>query len=232
LLITDDAGRRLGYVDGRIVNEIPGAQVLPWRMGVNINAPEPRYLVPASSNITVTLDGRHLAEPTTTDLFFFAPGFAIGIEQVDLQPGRADAVNFYPRDEILIYQTDSSQSPYLVVALENQGKAQKADYYFEVQGADMQDGGVIGIGLDSKSGNLAVLAEALTGDGTFNFVMNRVTDETDEEFYAEDITLKAGSQVFIDFADWQDNKPDGLYFGVDLDGDDQIDEEYTVNDAQ
>ncbi len=232
LLITDEAGRRLGYVDGRMVNEIPGAQVLPWRMGVNINAPEPRYALPASANITVTIDGRHLTEPTATDLFFFAPGFAIGIEQIDLQPGRADVVNFYPRDEILIYETDSTQSPYLVVALESQGKDKKADYYFEVQGADMQDGGVIGIGLDSKSGNLTILAERLTNDGLFNFVMNRVTGEADEEFYAEGIQLRAGAQVFIDFADWQHDKPDGLYFGVDLNGDDVIDEEYTVNNAK
>ncbi len=232
LLITDDAGRRLGYVDGRIVNEIPGAQVLPWRMGVNINAPEPRYVLPASANITVTIDGSHLSESTATDLFFFAPGFAIGIEQIDLQPGRADSVNFYPRDEVLIYETDSDQSPYLVVALENRGKTQKADYYFEVQGAQMQGGGVIGIGLDSRSGNLVILADRLTSDGSFNFVMNRVTDEEDEEFYAEDIRLKAGAQVFIDFADWQKDKPEGLYFGVDLNGDDVIDEEYSVDSAK
>ena len=232
LLITDDAGRRLGYVDGRMVNEIPGAQVLPWRMGVNINAPEPRYALPASANITVTIDGRHLAEPTATDLFFFAPGFAIGIEQIDLQPGRADVVNFYPRDEVLIYETDSAQSPYLVVALESRGKDKKADYYFEVQGADMQGGGVIGIGLDSKSGNLTILAERLTNDGVFSFVMNRVTREADEAFYAEGIQLRAGAQVFIDFADWQQDKPEGLYFGVDLDGDDVIDDEYTVDNAK
>lgn len=232
LFITDDAGNRLGYVDGRMVNEIPGAQVLPWRMGVNINAPEPRYILPAATNITITIDGRHLTEPTLTDLFIFAPGFAIGIEQIDLQPGRADEVNFYPRDEILIYETDSTQSPYLVVALENQGRDKKADYYFEVQGADMQDGGVIGIGLDSRSGNLTILAERLTSDGVFNFVMNRITDEVDEAFYAEDIQLKAGAQVFIDFADWQLDKPEGLYFGVDLDGDDMIDEEYTVDSSR
>src|SRR5205807_5003893 len=57
LLITDDNGRRLGIVDGKLVNEIPGAHVSynfanqDW-----MENPEPDYFVPDGVKYTITLD--------------------------------------------------------------------------------------------------------------------------------------------------------------------------------
>ena len=44
--------------------------------------------------------------------------------------------------------------------------------------------------------------------------------------------LKEGALVYINYAEWTDANPEGMYFGVDLDGDGEIDEEYVVDDAQ
>jgi len=229
ILITDAQGNRLGYVDGKIVNEIPGAYFTAYRMGFVQEAPDPIYSIPVGLDVTVSIDGSTLTADTETDLVLIGPGFFIGVEQIILEPGQVDTVYFYPADQMITYDTDSDESPYIVVGIENRAGA---DYYFEVQGMDMQGGGEITAWLDTKAGDLLINTEKLTNEGDFAFYMTRITDELEEEFYAEGILLRAGAIVYINYAEWSDATPEGLYFGVDLDGDGEIDDEYVVDDSQ
>ena len=156
------------------------------------------------------------------------PGYSIGVEGIYLSPGQVDTAYFYPVDEMIAYETISDESPSIIFGVENPD----ADYYFEVYGADMVGGGTITAWLDSKAGDLLINAEQLTGEGTFNFYLTRITDEFEEEFYAEDIVLSEGALVYVNYAEWTDANPEGMYFGVDLDGDGNIDEEYVVDDTE
>ena len=228
ILITDESGNRLGFVDGKIVNEIPGATYTQYRMLASGETPEPIYSVPASLDLTITIDGVDLTEETLTDLILIGPGYSIGVEGIYLSPGQVDTAYFYPVDEMIAYETTSDESPSIIFGVENPD----ADYYFEVYGADMVGGGTITAWLDSKAGDLLINAEQLTGEGTFNFYLTRITDEFEEEFYAEDIVLSEGALVYVNYAEWTDANPEGMYFGVDLDGDGNIDEEYVVDDTE
>ncbi|HNF94368.1 MAG TPA: hypothetical protein PLQ75_06935, partial [Anaerolineales bacterium] len=227
ILVTDDNGNRLGYVDGKIVNEIPGASYTKYRMIANGETPEPIYAVPADLDITVTIDGTALTEETLTDLVLIGPGYSIGVEGIYLTPGQVDVAYFYPTDEMIAYETTSDESPSIIFGVENPD----ADYYFEVYGADMIGGGTITASLDSKAGDLLINTEQLTGEGSFNFYLTRITDEAEEEFSAEDITLQEGALIYVNYAEWTDANPEGIYFGVDLNGDGEIDDEYIVDDA-
>lgn len=227
ILITDDSGNRLGYVDGKIVNEIPGASYNKYRMLANGETPEPIYSVPANLDVTVTIDGSKLTEETLTDLVLIGPGYTIGVEGIYLTPGQVDVAYFYPTDEMIAYETTSDESPSIIFGVENPD----ADYYFEVYGADMVGGGTITASLDSKAGDLLINTEQLTGEGSFNFYLTRITDEAEEEFSAEDIVLQEGALIYVNYAEWTDSNPQGIYFGVDLNGDGEIDDEYVVDDA-
>ncbi|MBL8062305.1 MAG: hypothetical protein JNK32_04755 [Anaerolineales bacterium] len=228
ILITDDSGNRLGYVDGQIVNEIPGASYAKYRMAASMNTPEPIYSVPVGLDLTITVDGTELTEETLTDLMLIGPGYSIGVEGIYLAPGQVDVAYFYPADEMIAYETTSDESPSIIFGVENPD----ADYYFEVYGADMIGGGIITAWLDSAAGDLLINTEKLTGEGNFNLYMTRITDEVEEEFYAEDIILNEGALIYINYAEWTDANPEGIYFGVDLNGDGEIDEEYVVDDTQ
>lgn len=228
ILITDDSGNRLGYVDGQIVNEIPGATYTKYRMLASGVTPEPIYSVPANLDVTVTIDGSELTEETLTDLVLIGPGYTIGVEGIYLAPGQVDVAYFYPADEMIAYETTSDESPSIIFGVENPD----ADYYFEVYGADMVGGGTITAWLDSAAGDLLINTEKLSGEGSFNFYLTRITDEAEEEFYAEDIILNEGALIYVNYAEWTDANPEGIYFGVDLDGDGEIDEEYVVDDSQ
>ncbi len=230
ILITDDSGNRLGYVDGKIINEIEGASYTKYRMSASGNTPEPIYSIPANLDVAITIDGTYLAEETLTDLMMIGAGFSIGVEGIYLEPGQVDVAYFYPADETIAYETTSDESPSIVFGVENPNA--EADYYFELYGTDMVGGGTITAWLDSKAGDLLINTEKLNGEGNFNFYLTRITDELEEEFYAEEIALKEGAQVYINYAEWTDANPEGMYFGVDLDGDGEIDDEYVVNDSQ
>lgn len=228
ILITDDSGNRLGYVDGKIVNEIPGARYTAFRMIASGNTPEPIYSVPAGLDLTVTIDGSTLSEESLTDLVMIGPGFSIGVEGIYLEPGQVDTAYFYPAEQTIAYETEADESPFIVVGVETA----EADYYFEVQGADIQGGGIITVYLDTEAGDLLINAEKLSNEGSFDFYLTRITDELDEEFAAEEIVLNEGAIVYVNYAEWNDANPEGMYFGVDLDGDGLIDDEYVVDDTQ
>lgn len=229
ILISDADGNRLGYVDGKIVNEIPNATFTAFRMEASGNAPEPIYYVPSTLDVTIEIDGSDLTEETITDLVLIGPGYSIGLEGIYLTPGQVDTAYFYPADEMISYETQADESPSIVFGIENPDA--EADYYFEVYGADMTGGGTITAQLDSKAGDLLINTEKLSVEGTFNFYMTRITDELEEEFSAEDIALQEGALVYINYAEWNDANPQGLYFGVDLNGDAVIDDEYVVDDS-
>ncbi|MFN8411529.1 MAG: hypothetical protein U0Z26_03995 [Anaerolineales bacterium] len=229
ILITDESGNRLGYVDGKIVNEIPNATYTAFRMGASGNAPEPIYYIPATLDVTIEIDGSALTEETLTDLMLIGPGYSIGVEGINLTPGQVDTAYFYPVDETISYETTSDESPNIVFGIENPNA--EADYYFEVQGADISGGGTITAQLDSKAGDLIINTEKLTNDGIFNFYMTRITNDLEDEFSAEEIALKEGALVYVNYAEWTDANPQGIYFGVDLNGDGTIDDEYVVDDS-
>lgn len=229
LLIEDAQGNQMGYVNGKMVNTIPGAQVLTWRMQNSTGeAPEPAYMIPSGVNVKITVDGSALKEETLTDLVMIGPGFSIGVEAIGLTPGQKDTVEFMPDDETIVYDTDSTESPTFVVGIEQPGGT---DYEFVVQGADMNDGGTITVVLDTKNGDLFVNTEKLTNEGNFTFDMTRYTDVEEETFTAEDIAMKAGSVVWVNYAEWKGNGT-SIIFAVDTNGDDIIDDEYEVVDSQ
>lgn len=229
ILITDDSGHRLGYVDGKLINEIPNASYTEFRMGANGNTPEPVYYLPATLDVTIEIDGTDLTEETLTDLVLIGPGYSIGLEGIYLTPGQVDTAYFYPLDETISYETTSDESPSIVFGIENPNAA--ADYYFEVYGVDLVGGGTITALLDTKAGDLLINTEKLNGEGTFNFYMTRITDQLEDEFSAEDIALQEGALVYINYAEWTDANPNGISFNVDLNGDGSIDDEYVVDDA-
>lgn len=230
ILITDESGNRLGYVEGKIINEIEGASYTKYRMLASGNTPEPIYSVPANLDLTITIDGTELTEETLTDLVMIGAGFSIGVEGIYLEPGQVDVAYFYPTDETIAYETTSDESPSIIFGIENPDA--EADYYFELYGTDMAGGGTITAWLDSKAGDLLINTEQLNGEGAFNFYLTRITDELEEEFYAEEIALQEGALVYINYAEWTDANPEGMYFGVDLNGDGEIDDEYVVDDSQ
>jgi len=85
LLITTAGGKRIGYVGGRFVNDIPSAGVFQPYLNQDWNAqPEPIYEVPAGGPVEVALDGGNATGTDAASVYVTGPGF--GATVADLKP--------------------------------------------------------------------------------------------------------------------------------------------------
>lgn len=104
LLITNAAGQRLGY-DGesdRMVNEVPGAQVVYVKGGQG-----PRYRLPvqgADQWYRVVVSGQSAKDKEATDLVMVGPGFVVGFESLQLQPNQRFQMSLSSDGQQLIYE--------------------------------------------------------------------------------------------------------------------------------
>lgn len=112
LLITDPKGRQTGYRDGKLVNEIPGAKVLPQATSPiefaadgsieNIrDTPEPIYLVPKDLKLRIRIDGRHMKVTDNESLGVVGPTFDSTVENVKMGPGKVAFATLSPKAQTL-----------------------------------------------------------------------------------------------------------------------------------
>ena len=88
LTVTDDAGRRLGVIDGSLVNEIPGARVDAVSSNDDwTNKTAPDFFVPADKTYTIRIDGSDLTAPDTETLALTGPSYDLSIDSIPVTPG-------------------------------------------------------------------------------------------------------------------------------------------------
>jgi hypothetical protein len=229
VLITDDKGRRLGRVDGRLVNEIPGADaqfykgsVEPWARDV-----EPVYHVPVGIKFTVTLDGTNLKQETAAEIAMIGPGYSVDVQDIKLAPGQKDTFDVSPDGTKLSYKPGKSESPDIVLADEGQDNV---DWEFYVKGFELEEGGSINVMLDTKKGQLQLNTVGNKKAGTYQLVVTRYDDKGMQEFGGE-LKLEPADTVYLDYLKWQGNgKP--LTVEIDYKSDGSIDESADLEDLQ
>lgn len=82
------------------------------------------------------------------------PEYSLGADGIALEPDQVDTVSLFPKDDMISYDTDSSETPNIMVDIAKEGKP---DYSFEIQGMDMQGSGAITVLLDRKTGALVCI---------------------------------------------------------------------------
>jgi hypothetical protein len=101
LLFVDAQGRLTGYVHGRLVNQIPGMQIVQNYSVQNWNsAPEPVYHLPLGHpEIKVVIDSSGITRSTTTQLQVNGAGLAFYVQGIHIAPGQQDAM-LLPADDL------------------------------------------------------------------------------------------------------------------------------------
>ena len=89
-MITAAPGRRVGVINGRIVNTFPGAKVLRF-CGRSGESAEPAYQFP-SRNTTTTVDGSHLRHTDTETLREVGRGQSLALHNLKIGPGQKHVV--------------------------------------------------------------------------------------------------------------------------------------------
>jgi hypothetical protein len=199
LLITDPSGRRLGYVDGRLVNEIPGGKVvLPMSDQSWLVSPEPNYEVPEGVAYTITLDGSALTGSDEENVGIIGSSYELAVDGIHLDPGDVDTMVVAPYATELSFTSNHPETPELELGVSDES----ADYLFTLKGASDQAGSTIKVGLPQEGGVLDIDAGSSTGTSTFALTMDREGDDGTLHFSHAGLALDAGDRAQLQFGAW------------------------------
>jgi hypothetical protein len=214
VLVTDSAGQRLGYVNGKVVNEIPGAHYVlltsdqDWKEKL-----EPILYVPANMAYTITLDGTPLTAPDTESIGIIGPSWHVAINNIPMHPGDKDTLAVDPNATRLTYHTTRAQSPTIQAAV----SGPRAHYAFVISGVSSQPGSSINLSVPPPGGSLLISNVGSAGASSVNLEMTRSTEQGVQHFIHDGITLAGGDTADLQAANWT-NTSQGIPLVITHDG--------------
>ena len=199
VLVTDQAAHRLGYVNGKLVNEIPGAHYIlltsdrTWK-----NKLEPVLYVPANVAYTITLDGTPLTAPDTESIGIIGPSWRIAVKSIPMSPGDKDTLTVDPNATRLTYHTTRAKAPTIEASVSDT----RAHYAFVIAGVSNQPGSTINLHVPAEGGSLIINNAGSTGKSSVNVQMTRSTEQGVQVFSHNDIPLAGGDSAELLFGNW------------------------------
>ena len=214
VLVTDAKGRRTGYVNRRIVNEIPGAQVLrrlsnkTWKEDA-----EPVYLIPANRPISVLVNGAEIRKPVVERLEFIGPGDRVAAEGIALRRGESVKLHFAGDGSRVSLRTDPAhnESPVLRVGIEDAPDS----YDFALKAKRMTGGSKLTVRLDKPNYQFDIdtrgvkKAKATTYDvrfGRYDLKFERMTPSGTMTFRHPNLLIPAGTVAKLDYKGFSDQQ--------------------------
>ncbi len=198
LTLTTPDGLRTGYVDGALVNEIPGAEVVrPFTDNYSDN-PEPVYVLPVDVPFDITIDGTGMEEPDVTSVGLIGPGYELAIEEFELVPGDAHALALDPVAGELLFTSNAEITPAVGIGYETADAA----YAFVVQTAGLATGDVLRVLLPADGLPLILDTTYTSTPGLYALFMGRYDAESELEFENEGVELAPGETAALDYAGW------------------------------
>lgn len=226
MLLTDKAGHNTGLVNGKMVNDIPGVYFQTVRSSdLWKDSESPTFFVPLGTEYTVTLDGSDLTKASQSSLTMIGPGYDLSVDNVTLDPGQKDTINFSPDGKTVKYKTDYNESPDIELGIDGVN----ADYSFLVKGVDIESGGTMTLGIDTDKGLLAINTAGNKQEGTYSLVMDRIDDKGEQTFGHHDIKLQPDSTAYLDYQSWKGDGSD-ISLEVDKGNDGTIDDTLPLSD--
>jgi hypothetical protein len=199
LTITDAGGHKTGYVDGKLVNQIPGAQVLPlllaqdWR-----ERPEPVYRIPRGVTFTVTLDGTPLKAPDTESVTILGANSSAVASNITARPGQQDQLQVSAGGATVAYRTSegATQRPHLEIGLTRAGRALR----FSVAAAAVQSGSGVTAVAQPATGKLTLNATGASSGGTYSLAVTQVRRSGARSARGRNLAVPSGGSAQLRFA--------------------------------
>ena len=199
LVVADAAGHRLGYVNGKLLEEIPGSRVdevianQDWTDHM-----DPDYFVPADVRYTITLDGSALTTADAETLRIIGPSFELSVSNIPMKPGDKDTLVIEPDATRVSFTAARVESPTLQLGVSEN----KADYTFDIAGVSDRPGSTVNIGLPAEGGNLNVQNVGSAVSSKVNLKVTRESEQGVQVFEHRAIPLAGGTAAQLQFGNW------------------------------
>ena len=210
--ITDARGRRTGYVDGRVVNEIPGAQVLrrlnnrTWEENA-----EPVYLVPANRSVDVLVDADEIRKPVVERLEFIGPGDRVAVEGIELRRGEQVELHVAADGTRVKLETDPAhdESPVVRIGIEHAPDS----YDFALKAKRLPGGAALDVRLDTPRRQFDIDTRGVPGHARrtagqpldrYDLTVERMTPKGTMTFSHPDVLIPPGTIARLNYGVFDD----------------------------
>lgn len=216
MLVTNSDGLSSGdeLVTGVPVDDIPGATLTYPTGGLGKNLP-PAITVPFTGGetyYTVTVHGVTGETSTHGSLVIYGPGYTIGVDDIDLEPGETFAFSVTPDGNHIGYTSSvpSAIAPDMYIAYDP-SNPEDASLIFTVSGVIVDAGERIYLDLDPVLQRVdfedtSALGQSATVDMELIF-----PDGTDSHFVAPIELAVGNTTAFLDFGAWDGLKDPAIY---------------------
>lgn len=226
ILVTDQMGRRLGRMNGALINEIPGANAVALLSDdLWADDQDPFYEIPGGLDLTIDVSGADLAEPEPTSVSIAGPGYVLAVDDIVLDPGQIDTVEFAGDAPDVYYETEGAETALVVLAIETDA----ADWAFAIQSRGDSNGQAIFASADFAAGELVFGFDGADAESEFDLIIERVDDGGVIEFYHQAIVVPNGAILVVPYVDF-DQDGETLDLLVDVDDDGMIDDTLSLSD--
>ncbi len=197
LVLKDDDGNVAGFVNGEIVNNIPGLRIQKTLAAQNWRgAPEPTYLVPKDIGVTVTIDGSGLAKPDKETLTLVGTGLYAEVDDIVVEPGSKNVIEFQSGNTGIIFHTDANQDQTPILS----SAVQEGDtfYVFSATALGVRGGSVLTEYFDKGSGGFGLLTEGTKAkQAQYVLVAIRSTPQGDSTWSTDSLEIPQGQLALV-----------------------------------
>jgi hypothetical protein len=201
LLIVDRRGRRLGFVRGHLVSEIPGGHAVSqllvddWR-----ERPEPIYRVPPGLDLKVMIDGRGLHAPDYEHLSFVGPAHDAVIDKIRIQPGEVNVLTLSGSAATISYRSAPGQteSPTFDIGL----AGSSGDFRFTLASRSLTPSSTVRASLDRTHSTLT-FADVGHARQTFSIRLTRYISDRVKPLKATQVRLAPGFEAVARYGSLQ-----------------------------
>lgn len=224
LLIQDSQERRIGFVAGQFINEVPGAFANATLGGVGTET-EPIYSLPLTETYIIKVDGQALTQTANVAVSQFGPGYAMAIDNLRLDPGSYDQLEIASDGQQLTYRAGTAKEISLLLALDRVNDSHE----FRINGADVDGGQSVTVTEDLSNTQILFNNKEAKG-GQYDLSFKHMTDRAAVWFIHKGIVISPTDTHYIHYGLWDD--ADILTLEIDHHSDGTIDEPPVVLENQ
>ncbi|HXL94285.1 MAG TPA: hypothetical protein VN969_35595 [Streptosporangiaceae bacterium] len=197
LLLTDDAGQHTGYLDGKLVNQIPGATIQQNMLDNWQNSEEPDYFIPAGTHFTVTIEGEGLTATDDTSVGVIGDAYDLTVDGIQLHPGGQQTIDPAADGSSISYSFTGAQSP--VISL---GASCPGSYYIFTINAVVHGPSTITAQLPLDTGQFSLSEPAQSSPGDYTVTAEREDEHGVRSDQLPGLTLQPGDTAALDYTSW------------------------------
>ncbi|BEK98647.1 hypothetical protein [Nocardia seriolae] len=200
LLITDDHERRIGFVGGKRVNEIPGARFVDIKANDSAYRSEPTYELPPGAQYSVTVDGTELNKTDPTSVSIIGDAYEISASSINLTPNSKSTIKVSGDGSKVTYNSTDAQKPDIEIG----ESYDSTDYTFIASKTAVGAGGEVSVSLPLDHNVFTVDGSKSGADEAIGvrIIRDDKSKKETREFTYDGINVAKGGTAELNFDDW------------------------------